>query len=92
VFGPSGTFEQDDMDNWQGCTETGRGAVASCYPLHYGMGAGHEHFDPDLNAWVSDNRYSEINHRAFYGRWAQLMTGAEWDAMSVANTNVMRTS
>ena len=26
VFGPGGTFEQDDMDNWQGCTQTGRGA------------------------------------------------------------------
>src|SRR5205814_3770285 len=22
VFGPGGTFEQDDMDNWQGCTQT----------------------------------------------------------------------
>ena len=31
VFGPSGTFEQDDMDNWQGCTQTGRGAVARRY-------------------------------------------------------------
>src|SRR5438067_13844625 len=28
VFGPSGTFEQDDMDNWQGCTQTARGVVA----------------------------------------------------------------
>ena len=27
VFGPAGTFEQDDMDNWQGCTQTGRGTV-----------------------------------------------------------------
>ena len=24
VFGPAGTFEQDDQDNWQGCTQTGR--------------------------------------------------------------------
>jgi phenylpropionate dioxygenase-like ring-hydroxylating dioxygenase large terminal subunit len=75
VFGPSGTFEQDDMDNWQGCTETGRGAVARQHPLNYTMGLGHEHFDADLNAWSSDHRYSEINHRAFYGRWSELMNG-----------------
>jgi phenylpropionate dioxygenase-like ring-hydroxylating dioxygenase large terminal subunit len=78
VFGPSGTFEQDDMDNWQGCTETGRGAVARRYPLHYGMGLGHERFDPDLQAWSSDYRYSESNHRAFYSHWARLMSGTSW--------------
>ncbi len=27
-FSPSGTFEQDDMDNWQECTRTCRGVVA----------------------------------------------------------------
>ena len=27
-FGPSGSFEQDDMDNWQECTRGCRGAVA----------------------------------------------------------------
>jgi phenylpropionate dioxygenase-like ring-hydroxylating dioxygenase large terminal subunit len=78
VFGPSGTFEQDDMDNWQGCTEAGRGAVARRYPLNYAMGLGHERYDPDLGAWASDYRYSESNQRAFYGRWARLMTGASW--------------
>ena len=72
-FGPSGTFEQDDMDNWQGCTQTGRGAVARRDFLSYEMGLGHEHFDEELKAWASDYRYSEINHRGFYRRWAQLM-------------------
>jgi 3-phenylpropionate/trans-cinnamate dioxygenase alpha subunit len=72
-FGPSGTFEQDDMDNWQGCTQTGRGIVARRDFLSYEMGLGHEHFDEELKAWASDYRYSEINHRGFYRRWAQLM-------------------
>ena len=45
VFGPGGTFEQDDMDNWQGCTQTGRGVVARRYALNYAMGLGHERFD-----------------------------------------------
>ena len=73
VFGPSGTFEQDDMDNWQGCTQTGRGVVARRYALNYGMGLGHEHFDADFAALASDYRYSESNHRGFYRRWAELM-------------------
>jgi phenylpropionate dioxygenase-like ring-hydroxylating dioxygenase large terminal subunit len=77
-FGPSGTFEQDDMDNWQGCTQTGRGMVARRGFLSYEMGLGHEHFDEELKAWASDYRYSEINHRGFYRRWAQLMSGDGW--------------
>jgi phenylpropionate dioxygenase-like ring-hydroxylating dioxygenase large terminal subunit len=78
VFGPSGTFEQDDMDNWQGCTQTGRGVVARRHMLSYAMGLGHERFDEDLGAWVSDYRYSELNTRGFYRRWAQLMAAADW--------------
>jgi 3-phenylpropionate/trans-cinnamate dioxygenase alpha subunit len=78
VFGPSGTFEQDDMDNWQECTQTGRGAVARRAFMNYEMGLGHERFDADLQAWASDYRYSESNHRQFYRRWAQLMTAKSW--------------
>jgi phenylpropionate dioxygenase-like ring-hydroxylating dioxygenase large terminal subunit len=73
VFGPSGTFEQDDMDNWQGCTQTGRGVVARRYALNYGMGLGHEHFDADFQAVASEYRYSESNHRGFYRHWAKVM-------------------
>jgi hypothetical protein len=85
VFGPSGTFEQDDMDNWQGCTQTGRGAVARRHMLSYEMGLGHERFDDDLQAWVSDYRYSEINHRGFYRRWAQLMAAESWAELPGGN-------
>jgi phenylpropionate dioxygenase-like ring-hydroxylating dioxygenase large terminal subunit len=73
AFSPSGTFEQDDMDNWQGCTQTGRGVVARRYPLSYEMGLGQERYDEELGAVASDYRYSESNHRGFYRRWAQLM-------------------
>jgi len=37
------------------------------------MGLEHESFNEDLMAWASDYRISEINHRSFYHRWAQLM-------------------
>jgi phenylpropionate dioxygenase-like ring-hydroxylating dioxygenase large terminal subunit len=87
VFGPGGTFEQDDMDNWQGCTQTGRGVVARRYPLNYRMGLGHERFDPERGAVTSDYRYSEQNHRGFYRRWAQLMAGENWTQLSGNGSN-----
>jgi 3-phenylpropionate/trans-cinnamate dioxygenase alpha subunit len=82
VFGPGGTFEQDDMDNWQGCTQTARGVVARRDFLSYQMGLGHERFDEDLGAWASDYRYSESNHRRLYRRWAQLMNAESWADMT----------
>jgi len=77
-FGPAGAFEQDDMDNWQECTQTCRGVVSRRYDLNLQMGLGHERFNEDLGAWASDFHYSESNQRAFYGRWAQLMAANSW--------------
>lgn len=78
TFGPSGTFEQDDMDNWQECTQTCRGTVSRRYSLNLQMGLGHEGFDPELNAWASDFKISESNHRSFYRRWGQPMAAESW--------------
>jgi 3-phenylpropionate/trans-cinnamate dioxygenase subunit alpha len=77
-FSPSGTFEQDDMDNWQECTQTCRGVMARRLPVNNQMGLGHERFDAGLGAWTSDYGFSESNHRAFYQRWGELMTGTGW--------------
>ena len=77
-FSPSGTFEQDDMDNWQECTQTCRGVVSRRLPLNTQMGLGHDRFDPTLKAWASEFRLSENNHRHFYRRWAQLMAADSW--------------
>ena len=77
-FSPSGTFEQDDMDNWQECTRTCRGVVSRRLSLNTQMGLGHERYNADLQAWSSDYRFSESNHRQFYRRWAQLMTARNW--------------
>jgi 3-phenylpropionate/trans-cinnamate dioxygenase subunit alpha len=72
-FSPSGSFEQDDMDNWQECTRTCRGVMSRRMPLNTQMGMGHESYDPALGGWKSDLRISESNHRQFYRRWAELM-------------------
>jgi nitrite reductase/ring-hydroxylating ferredoxin subunit len=77
-FSPTGTFEQDDMDNWQECTQTCRGVVARRMPLNTQMGLGHDRFDTALQAWASAYRLSENNHRHFYQRWAQLMAANSW--------------
>ncbi|MEE8519241.1 MAG: aromatic ring-hydroxylating dioxygenase subunit alpha, partial [Dehalococcoidia bacterium] len=47
-FGPSGTWEQDDMDNWLQLTAAGRGAVARRVRANYQMGMGHERSNPEL--------------------------------------------
>ena len=77
-FSPSGTFEQDDMDNWQQCTQTSRGVMARRRQLNYQMGLGREKYDEELGAWASDFTYSDSNHRQFYRRWGQLMSGSSW--------------
>ena len=77
TFSPSGTFEQDDMDNWQGVTDAASSTVSRRIPMNMGMGLGHESYREDLGALTSDYRFSEGNHRSFYGRWAELMSSAE---------------
>ena len=77
-FSPSGTFEQDDMDNWQECTRTCRGVVSRQMALNNQMGMGHDRYDEGLGAWASELRISENNHRHFYSRWADLMSGQSW--------------
>ena len=74
-FSPAGTFEQDDMDNWQECTRTSRGVVAKRYPQNIQMGIGREAFDEDLMAVAGKYRYSDSNLREFYKYWTELIDG-----------------
>ena len=76
-FGPSGAFEQDDMDNWQECTRTAAGLIAQRYPLNTIMGLDHEHHDESLGGTASAYRFSEMTQRNFYSHWAQLMYGKD---------------
>ena len=80
TFGPSGVFEQDDMDNWEGCSMSGRGVVSRRHDLNISMGLGHASYDEGLGGVASDYRLSENNHRAFYRRWSQLMDSNDWPA------------
>ena len=78
TFSPAGTFEQDDMDNWQGCSQAGRGVVSGRMQLNVQMGLGHEGFDEKFRALFSDAPLSESSQRGFYGRWSRLMSSEGW--------------
>jgi len=56
--------------------------MARKMPLNTQMGLGHDRFDPELGAWASEYRYSELNHRGFYRRWSQLMAAESWADLS----------
>ena len=81
TFGPAGVFEQDDMDNWQECTETCRGVVTRRFDLNFQMGLEHEKYNEQLGAWAADFRLSESNHRQFYGMWTRMMAGNGWNGV-----------
>jgi hypothetical protein len=81
-FSPAGLFEQDDMDNWEQVTRAAGGRISRQHALHYAMGLGHEEWATDgvvtrqINA-IND----ESNQRAYYGGWADFMSGADWDEL-----------
>src|SRR5260370_11950882 len=57
-FSPSGTFEQDDMDNWQECTQTCRGVVSRRLALNTRLGPRPHplHDDPPASATALRSR------------------------------------
>jgi 3-phenylpropionate/trans-cinnamate dioxygenase alpha subunit len=72
-FGPAGTFEQDDAEVWSQITKTARGRVTRSLPANYQMGMGHEGVHETMPGRFGAFS-SEIGQRAFYRRWAELMT------------------
>lgn len=75
TFGPSGLYEQDDMENWEECTRVNSGKVAQRHNLHHGMAV---HLDPDESfvgpgtAWPGS--YGEKTQLCFYDEWKRWMT------------------
>lgn len=79
-FGVSGLVEQDDGDQWQEVTASGRGFITNRDWSYIGMGLGHEFFDPDLPGQLG-LLISESNARAFYRRWRDLLLHDRWEDM-----------
>jgi len=75
TFGPSGIFDQDDMENWEDCTRVAVGPAARRYTLHHKMGINRP-LDPD---WPGPgpayaDSYGEMTQRSWYGAWLDWMT------------------
>lgn len=75
TFGPAGSFEQDDANNWSAVTRSSAGTEARKHRLNIQMGLGHEERSDRLPGELGLTA-SEINQRGFYRRWAQDMFGA----------------
>jgi nitrite reductase/ring-hydroxylating ferredoxin subunit len=78
TFGPSGTFEQDDMENWVECTRANQGKIAQQFGLNHVMGIGVEP-DPD---WPGPgaaypSSYGEWPQRAFYAEWLRWVNDSD---------------
>ena len=82
TFGPSGSLEQDDMNNWLQCTAAGSGLIGRKALINQQMGLGHEYQLEALPGALS-KRVSETNQRAFYGFWAQVMNAPSWDQIKL---------
>ena len=76
--GPTGIFEQDDMDNWRGVTRSGLSPRGRKYPQDLSMGVGRTGGHPELPGIVSERYTSESNQRHFYRRWEQFMNADSW--------------
>ena len=76
-FGPSGTMEQDDANNWSNSTTIGKSPRARKVPLNMQMGIGHE-WRNETHPGLLGNSVSETNWRGFYGWWAKMMDAPSW--------------
>lgn len=78
TFGPSGIFDQDDMENWEECTRANLGPIAQRYSLDHTMGLDRPS-DPE---WAGpgtayQDSYGEMTQNAWYAEWLRRMTDEE---------------
>jgi nitrite reductase/ring-hydroxylating ferredoxin subunit len=75
TFGPSGVYEQDDLENWEECTRVNKGKIAQRYTFHHQMNV-HVPVDPAFpgpgKAWQGS--YGERTQIAFYAEWQRWLT------------------
>jgi phenylpropionate dioxygenase-like ring-hydroxylating dioxygenase large terminal subunit len=83
TFSPSGVFEQDDGENWAEIQHVLRGHIAQQCRFNLQMGLGSDDDDDPDFPGRGNRVYCETAARGFYGRWAQLLSGASWDELAV---------
>lgn len=78
TFSPTGAFEADDGENWEHCTRSNAGVVTRRQKLHYGLGLDSRIEHEEFPGAVHRVQLNDANQRAFYQRWADLMSAARW--------------
>lgn len=76
TFGPSGTFEQDDAENFRGITKVAKGSMSKNHYLNYtiGMFSGVQPIaDWPGPGTAYPSAYFEANQRAFYSTYLDYM-------------------
>ncbi|MSQ32558.1 MAG: aromatic ring-hydroxylating dioxygenase subunit alpha [Dehalococcoidia bacterium] len=81
-FGPAGTMEQDDANNWSQSTTIGKSPRAQKVQLNMQMGIGHE-FTNETHPGVLGHAVSETNWRGFYGWYAKMMDAPSWGSVKL---------
>ena len=75
---PSGMFEQDDMDNWRQCTESGRSIKGKQVMQYLSMGLGHDKRLDGLPGTAGGHWVNEVPQREVYRRWQEFMDAESW--------------
>jgi hypothetical protein len=77
AFGPAGTHEQDDMENWASITEGLRGPIARRLRLAYRMRLDGEPAGPWPGPDTAHPKpgIDEASERVFYARWRDALQG-----------------
>jgi phenylpropionate dioxygenase-like ring-hydroxylating dioxygenase large terminal subunit len=83
TFSSGGIFEQDDGDNFDQVTRSGKTTVGKRYPANLQMGLGHE-FKHEAAPGILGAPTGESNQRGLYKRWAEMMDAPSWAHISVA--------
>ena len=81
-FSPSGTFEQDDMDNFGMSTMSGKSFMGRKYLMNIQQGLRHERRHEAIPGLLSGGQ-SETNARQFYAKWAEVMDAPSWNQISI---------
>ena len=84
TFGPSGSFEQDDMNNFEQCTTSGLSRRARDIPQLLSMGLGHERARDDIPGRLSGRPTNELSQQGLYKRWQEFMNAKSWSEISIA--------
>jgi ethylbenzene dioxygenase subunit alpha len=78
TFSPGGILEMDDGENWEHCTKANTGFITRQQKLHYGLGLDSQIEHDELKGNVFQVQINDANQRAFYQRWADLMSAESW--------------